>query len=141
MSKLCTEAGVHYFQYHALRHMTASILDDLGVPKGAIQRNLGHRNRQTTELCLHSIGEAERAAMDKLESSRFFQPEPKPELSEPTNMPMAYWNRKVERPVFEILKNDINQLGYTGTGRKYGVSDNAVRKWLRYYERGESHLS
>jgi len=139
MSKLCTEAGVHYFRYHALRHMTASILDDLGVPMGAIQRILGHRNRQTTEIYLHSIGEAEREAMNKLESSRFFQPDPKPERSAPTNMPMAYWNRKVERPVYEILKNDISQMGYTGTGRKYGVSDNAVRKWQWYYERGESH--
>jgi hypothetical protein len=22
-------------------------------------------------------------------------------------------------------------LGYTGTGRKYGVSDNSIRKWLK----------
>jgi transposase-like protein len=25
-------------------------------------------------------------------------------------------------------------LGYTGVGRAYGVSDNAVRKWRRAYE-------
>ncbi len=27
-------------------------------------------------------------------------------------------------------------MGYCSVGRKYGVSDNAVRKWLRIYERG-----
>jgi len=42
--------------------------------------------------------------------------------------------RKVERPEYKILINDINELGYTGTGRKYGVSDNAIRKWKKYYE-------
>ena len=26
-------------------------------------------------------------------------------------------------------------MGYTSVGRKYGVSDNAVRKWIRAYER------
>jgi very-short-patch-repair endonuclease len=40
-------------------------------------------------------------------------------------------NRKVERPDIEILKIDIKNLGYTGTGRKYGVSDNAIRKWIK----------
>ncbi len=38
--------------------------------------------------------------------------------------------RKVERPDKETLLADIAELGYSGTGRKYGVSDNAVRKWL-----------
>ena len=40
-------------------------------------------------------------------------------------------NRKVERPKMEIILNDIKELGYTGTGRKYGVSDNAIRKWIK----------
>ncbi len=26
-------------------------------------------------------------------------------------------------------------MGYSAVGRKYGVSDNAVRKWVRWYER------
>jgi transposase-like protein len=29
----------------------------------------------------------------------------------------------------------VNALGYLATGRRYGVSDNAIRKWLRQYER------
>jgi transposase-like protein len=31
----------------------------------------------------------------------------------------------------EILLKDIEELGYSGTGRKYGVSDNSIRKWIK----------
>lgn len=141
MTTLCDNADVKYFRYHALRHMTASILDDLGVPIGAIQRILGHQNRQTTEIYLHSIGEAERAAMNKLEGSRFFQSVTKPDRGVPTNMHLAFWNRKVERPSYEVLKQNIVQMGFAATGRKYGVSDNAVRKWLKTYEQEEHRLA
>lgn len=44
-------------------------------------------------------------------------------------------HRKVERPPYEQLINEIENLGYTGTGRKYGVSDNAIRKWKKFYEK------
>ena len=40
-------------------------------------------------------------------------------------------NRKTERPPKEQLLKEIEELGYCGTGRKYGVSDNAIRKWLK----------
>jgi transposase-like protein len=30
---------------------------------------------------------------------------------------------------------EVHELGYRAVGRKYGVSDNAIRKWLRDYER------
>jgi len=39
--------------------------------------------------------------------------------------------RKVKnRPPKEQLLQEIKKLGYCGTGRKYGVSDNAIRKWV-----------
>jgi hypothetical protein len=41
--------------------------------------------------------------------------------------------RKVERPSYEILLSEINKFGYCATGRKYGVSDNAIRKWVTNY--------
>lgn len=44
-------------------------------------------------------------------------------------------NRKVDRPPHERLLREVETLGYLAVGRKYGVSDNAVRKWLRAYER------
>ena len=43
--------------------------------------------------------------------------------------------RRVERPPYPHLRQEIAALGYVGTGRRYGVSDNAVRKWMRQYER------
>jgi hypothetical protein len=42
--------------------------------------------------------------------------------------------RKVERPGYEQLMAEIAESGYCAVGRKYGVSDNAVRKWVRFYE-------
>jgi integrase len=141
MTKLCNDAGVRYFRYHAFRHLTASILDDLGVSIGVIQRILGHQNRKTTEIYLHSIGDAEREAMKRLEESDFFKADVKPDPDAPTNMPMAFWNRKVERPSYEVLKGEVARLGFAATGRKYGVSDNAVRKWLKSYEREKQCLA
>lgn len=43
-------------------------------------------------------------------------------------------DRKVERPSYEELIKEVSELGYCGTGRKYGVSDNAIRKWIKRYE-------
>lgn len=39
--------------------------------------------------------------------------------------------RKAVRPNKDILLQEVEELGYSGTGRKYGVSDNAIRKWLK----------
>lgn len=63
MKSLCKKAGVKYFRYHALRHCGASLLDNANVPIGSIQRFLGHENRMTTEIYLHSIGSSERDAI------------------------------------------------------------------------------
>lgn len=38
--------------------------------------------------------------------------------------------RIVERPDKKILLKEVTKLGYLGTGKKYGVSDNTIRKWL-----------
>jgi hypothetical protein len=43
--------------------------------------------------------------------------------------------RKVERPPFEQLVEEVEQSGFLAVGRKYGVSDNAIRKWLLWFER------
>jgi hypothetical protein len=43
--------------------------------------------------------------------------------------------RKVDRPPYSQLLQEVNAIGYSATGRRYGVTDNAIRKWLRQYER------
>jgi 5-methylcytosine-specific restriction endonuclease McrA len=42
--------------------------------------------------------------------------------------------RIVNRPSYETLIDEINSLGYCGTGRKYGVSDTSIRKWVKFFE-------
>lgn len=42
--------------------------------------------------------------------------------------------RKVERPSKEELSQLITESNFTAIGRTYGVSDNAVRKWCKYYD-------
>lgn len=42
--------------------------------------------------------------------------------------------RKVKnRPSLERLLKDIAETSYVSTGKKYGVSDNAIRKWIKAY--------
>ncbi len=43
--------------------------------------------------------------------------------------------RKVERPDYVTLIEDVERFGYVKTGKKYGVSDNSIRKWIKYYEK------
>jgi hypothetical protein len=43
--------------------------------------------------------------------------------------------RRVERPGYEQLVAEVGAEGWRAVGRRYGVSDNAVRKWVRAYER------
>lgn len=43
-------------------------------------------------------------------------------------------SRKVIRPSYEQLLEEISEFGYCGTGRKYGVSDNCIRKWIKNYK-------
>lgn len=42
-------------------------------------------------------------------------------------------SRRTDRPSAEDLVVEIKALGFCGVGRKYGVSDNAIRKWCKNY--------
>ena len=53
-------------------------------------------------------------------------------------------NLKVKnRPSLEVLENDLKELKtYVAVGKKYNVSDNCIRKWIRKYNmEGLSNLS
>ena len=45
--------------------------------------------------------------------------------------------RKVERPTLKQLEEDLSELSCKAVGRKYGVSDNSIRKWIRLYKTNE----
>lgn len=48
--------------------------------------------------------------------------------------------RKVERPAYETLKKEISQSSYLAVSKKYGVSDTAIRKWIKIYENHGTHI-
>jgi HNH endonuclease len=45
--------------------------------------------------------------------------------------------RRVDRPPYDKLMAELAASSYLAVGRRYGVSDNAIRKWVRAYEREE----
>ncbi len=44
---------------------------------------------------------------------------------------IALKKRRVKWPELVDLLVDVKNLGYCGAGRKYGVSDNGVRRWIK----------
>ena len=48
--------------------------------------------------------------------------------------PNLQTRRVLERPRYEQLRSEVADLGWEGVGRKYGVSGNAIRKWVRSAE-------
>lgn len=49
-------------------------------------------------------------------------------------------DRKAVRPSLEILLKEIQETSFSAVGRKYGVSDNAIRKWIKFMK-DDSHAS
>ena len=45
-----------------------------------------------------------------------------------------------ERPPYGQLKQEVEETNYSAVGRKYGVSDNAIRKWIKFYEKYEREV-
>jgi hypothetical protein len=46
--------------------------------------------------------------------------------------------RRTERPPYDQLLREIAETSFSAVGRRYGVSDNAIRKWVRQYEREQA---
>jgi len=44
--------------------------------------------------------------------------------------------RKVERPLLSVLLDQTKKMGFSKTGKLYGVSDNTIRKWIKAYHKG-----
>ena len=56
MKSICKRAKVKHFSFHAIRHLSASILYKNGNPIAVIQGMLRHQNKSTTEIYLRSLG-------------------------------------------------------------------------------------
>jgi len=46
-----------------------------------------------------------------------------------------FLENKYNRPSYESLIDDLKIMPYTKVGAKYNVSDNAIRKWIKTYEK------
>jgi hypothetical protein len=46
----------------------------------------------------------------------------------------SFKQRKVKRPSKEILEQEIKLNSFVFLGKKYGVSDNAIRNWCKFYD-------
>jgi integrase len=88
MERLCGAAKVKVFGFHAIRHLTASILFRHGYELGAIQVILRHQSPSTTERYLKRIGlERVREVLEDLSRSK------KGEV-----VPFKHWPQKIALP-------------------------------------------
>jgi integrase len=68
MRGLCKRAKTRPYGFHAIRHFSGTYAHDvLKVPTGVLSGILGHEEKRTTEIYLHSIDEAARDAMERME--------------------------------------------------------------------------
>ena len=61
MKGLCEKACVRYFHLYAIRHLTPSILSELGAAPKTIQAVMRHTNFRTTEKYLHQMSDTRSA--------------------------------------------------------------------------------
>ena len=71
MRRLCKRCKVKRFGFHAIRHLSASILFNQGYEVGVIQTILRHKSPNNTERYLQSIGlERVRDALENLSDGK-----------------------------------------------------------------------
>jgi len=71
MKRLCGKADVVPFGFHAIRHLSASILYSLGYSVAVIQTILRHKSPTTTERYLKSLGlENVREALEQISNGK-----------------------------------------------------------------------
>jgi hypothetical protein len=96
----------------------------------SLDTHCGRKNRRAPRSCAY----CGRCFTPKYSSHKYCsvacgrRSRPKPAVARPMT-------QKVERPPSDDLIREVKELGYAAVGRKYGVSDNAIRKWIRQYER------
>jgi hypothetical protein len=70
-----------------------------------------------------------------LQCGRILERTQKKYCSNPCRDKTGHKRKVKDRPSYEQLLEEINSSNYCAVGRKYGVSDNAIRKWINSYEK------
>lgn len=84
---------------------------------------------QTETYCVGKVREEKEPIVSYCECGR-----KKDDQSNKCHTCYSHNQRKTNRPALEELEKQVNMLGYTGTGRMYGVADNTIRKWIKQYK-------
>ena len=72
-AKFLERHNLPHHKFHALRHISATLLLYSGVNIRQVQERLGHGSLKTTQIYLHSIQEADEQAANALQSMLFTQ--------------------------------------------------------------------
>ena len=99
----------------------------------SIQRVLDEHIDLNTDVVYSQVGVVKPISLEyqKVERDEFGRSEKMTES--------AIKQRKYERPDKETLYKELLETNFNAVGRKYGVSDNLIRKWCKFY--GMSHKS
>jgi len=91
------------------------------------ETHCGRKNRKPPRQCARCRGEFQPRYGEQRYCSR--------ECGQRVAWSNRRGRRRVERPPYSQLVAEIEATSYCAVGRKYGVSDNAIRKWVRQYKR------
>ena len=107
----------------------------LRIAENEVKKNISYVIDKINNILSSSIRIYERVGVIKLPKILYEKVERNEQGYSEKQIQSSLKQRKVERPSLNQLNIDIQELGYRGTGRKYGVSDNTIRKWIKYYEK------
>ncbi len=102
-----------------------------------LETHCGRNARTLTERCCELCG---RRFMPSYGAQRFCSRYCGQRHTRVPGQPRPWLRRVDPRPSYEQLLTETRELGFRATGRKYGVSDNAIRKWIRAYDRERARV-
>jgi len=143
--------------YDDLKYMIDYVIDKYGINYISLYENINYTSNclicgkviknNKTGLCFNCIknktkkGKSKKNKTIKINSkNKYYCSECNKNLKQKTKTGMCsecYHKsiRKVNRPSYQQLLQDKEIMSMVKIGKKYGVSDNTIRKWLKFYKK------